>query len=463
MRYTSLAIAALIAVSLLSTLHAQVGMPDKPAPIAVGIILMSDGNTNAITALTDGEDTPIKYAYGPNFDKKSVQSVFTPQGVFSCNRAQITYQQNDDGRILLTFKKEPPKPKGPLTGMVVYKGDNNFWIAIKPLGMPPEGLALGGQFKDQDKFKGLKKGDVVTVNFHTDIERHRIDALEIVHPMPADDPALAIKRDVQFGDAGGLKLMLDTYQPKDAPAKAMPAVIRIHGGAWAQGARGLPDNPAADKLCTALAQHGYFVADIQYRLAPANKFPAAVQDCKCAVRWLRENAGKLSVDADHIGAVGSSAGGHLALMLACADDKSLEGSGGHAAASSRIQAACSWYGPTDFMAAETPDLFRKGVAGWVGGTLEQERDQFRQASPISYVSKDSPPILLIHGEQDLAVPISQSEAMLAKLKAAGAEATLLRVKNAGHDFKANGIAKIDPSVEDIIAKTIEFFDAHLKR
>ncbi len=288
-----------------------------------------------------------------------------------------------------------------------------------------------------------------------------------------DDKDLLIERDVEYGRAGDVVLKLNTYRLKTARAGLLPAVIRIHGGGWSMGEKGGPEvgklkikdavKPGIENLGLTLARRGYFAVDISYRLIPAARFPAAIEDCKCAVRWLRENAKKYSVDPDRIGAVGTSAGGHLALLLACADEKAgLEGNGGHAGYSSRIQAAVSWYGPTDFTAAGHSDLFRKTVEAFVGGPYEQNKERYRQASPITYVSPAVPPILLVHGEEDPAVTFKDSQSMAERLRAVGADVTLIPVKHAGHDFRSSPGTPISPSAEEIVARTIEFFDKHLR-
>ena len=427
MKKTSLIL--LIAASLWAGMAFAAG-PAKPAdakegrPVTVGAILTTDGNVDSLMALTDGEEAPVKYVFGEKFDKKSLN------GIFSVSRAQLTYVPGDP-RALLAIKKEPPQARGVVTGAVVYQ--ENWWVAVKPAKGPADGYHLGNWPPGEmgDKIKGLHKGDTVTIRFHTDVERHRIETLDVVKRSETpDDKDLIIERDVEYGRAGDVVLKLDTYRPKAAHAGVLPAVVRIHGGGWSMGSKGGPEilklqikdavKPGVENLGLTLARHGYFVIDIEYRLVPAARFPAAVEDCKCAVRWVRENAKKYSVDPDRIGAVGGSAGGHLALMLALADGKAgLEGAGGHAGYSSRIQAAVSWYGPTDFTAAGHSDLYRKTVEALMGGPYEQNKERYRQASPIMYVSRNAPPILLVHGEEDPAVAFRDSESMAERLKAAG--------------------------------------------
>jgi hypothetical protein len=147
-------------------------------PVTVGGILTTDGNTNSIMVLIDGDDTPSKLIFADNFDKKSLKDVYS-----DC-RVQVTILKSDNARTLLAFKKEQTKAKGTVTGTVIY--GNDWWIAVKPPNGPPDGYAVDWPPKDiQTKVKSLKKGDTVTIRYHTDMERHRIETLDIMPPKPA--------------------------------------------------------------------------------------------------------------------------------------------------------------------------------------------------------------------------------------------------------------------------------------
>ncbi len=159
---------------------------------------------------------------------------------------------------------------------------------------------------------------------------------------PAD---IAVRQDFVYGKGGDRDLHADLAWPKNATAP-MPAIIRIHGGGWIGGSYhwqgGIED----------FERHGYFAATIEYRLDNVAKWPAQIQDCKCAVRWLRANAAKYNVDPNRIGVMGDSAGGHLVACLDTMTDKSLEGDGGYAGVSSAVQAVVDYFGPTDFTQAD---------------------------------------------------------------------------------------------------------------
>jgi acetyl esterase/lipase len=269
---------------------------------------------------------------------------------------------------------------------------------------------------------------------------------------------VSLAKDIPYGLGGDMTLLMDLYRPKQKAAKPFPVVIQIHGGAWAGGdKRGQPD--------AGFLRRGIAVAKIDYRLSNMAPFPAALEDCKCAVRFLRANAAKLNLDPDRIGVTGESAGAHLALLVACVTSSAgFEGSGGHESFSSRVACAVSFYGETDLtqMPEKTLANPNSPVARFLGGLIKDKPDLYRQASPIEYVAKDSPPILFIHGDKDTVVPLEQSERMLAKLKEAGVEGKLIVAKNGMHDMRpAPGEKDTDPKVRDLVDSCEQFFADHL--
>lgn len=269
-----------------------------------------------------------------------------------------------------------------------------------------------------------------------------------------------VLRDLEFAKVGGRSLKLDLYLPgKPAGAdgeSAPPLVIWIHGGAWRAGNKDRP--PAAP-----LAGRGYAVASISYRLSQEATFPAQLHDCKAAVRWLKAHAKEYGYDPDRVGVWGASAGGHLAALLGTTGDvKDLEGDvGDHPDPASRVQAVVDWFGPTDFLRMnahrppgarqdhDTPDSPESQL---IGGPIQQNPDKAKRANPITYVSKDDPPFLLMHGDRDPLVPHHQSELLAAALKGTGVDATLHTVKGAGHGFGG----------PEVMRRVEAFFDKHLK-
>jgi len=261
-------------------------------------------------------------------------------------------------------------------------------------------------------------------------------------------------RDVVFGKGGGRELKLNIIRPKEKPAEPMPVVVWIHGGAWRAGSK-------EGTRTAALAASGYFTASIEYRLSREAKFPAQIEDCKCAIRYLRAHAKDYGIDPERIGVWGSSAGGHLVALLGTSGGVAdLEGTGGWADQSSRVQAVCDFYGPSDFtrmggrhLAPNSPE------SQLIGGPVLENKDKCAKANPITYVTPDDPPFLIVHGEEDPVVPIGQSELLYEALKKAGVEAAFVRVKGGRHGFRGD----TDPSPERISEMVVEFFDRHLNR
>ena len=253
-------------------------------------------------------------------------------------------------------------------------------------------------------------------------------------------PDVQVFRDLQYGKHGDAN-KLDLYLPKNMQAKT-PLIIWIHGGGWRQGSKDAW--PAI-----ALADKGYAVASINYRLSDEDKFPAQIDDCKTAVRWLRENAKQYNLDPDHFGAWGQSAGGHLAALLGTSSN-SQEPKGfqvEHAGTGSRIQAVCDWCGPTDLkqfakfgasQAGKPKDLPNQIVTELLGGSVERNNIQAEKANPITFVSDKSPPFLIMHGNSDKLVPLEQSKLLEQALRKAGAKVELHVLPGVGHEpFKGN--------------------------
>jgi len=255
-------------------------------------------------------------------------------------------------------------------------------------------------------------------------------------------------RDLEYVPGGHERQKLDLYVPKDAKGK-LPVILWIHGGAWMAGSKdGCPALP--------FTKEGYAVASCNYRLSQHAVFPAQIEDCKAAVRFLRANAEKYQLDAEHLGVWGASAGGHLVALLGTSGEvKELEGASGDLKQSSRVQAVVDWFGPSDFtkMGGNHNDT-RSPEARLIGGAVQDNKDKVAKADPITYVSKDDPPFLIMHGDQDNTVPYNQSELLEAALKKAGVEVTLVKVEGAGHGFGAKS--------PELNKQVLAFFDKTLK-
>ncbi|MBI3097590.1 MAG: alpha/beta hydrolase [Planctomycetes bacterium] len=270
---------------------------------------------------------------------------------------------------------------------------------------------------------------------------------------------VAVERDVEYGKGGEVSLKLDAYRPEKAREKPVPALIHIHGGGWRGG-----DKAGGGALLAWFVGKGYVVFSINYRLSGVAPFPAAVEDCKCAVRWVRANAEKYGVDPEKIGVFGGSAGGHLSLMVGLVDERAgLEGKGGNEGVSSRVQAVVDWFGPADLTIGG--DKFEGGrgsaVTRFLGGEMKGREELYRQASPVTHIGGDDPPVLVIHGDKDETVPYSQSEALFEKLGQGKVEALLIQVENAGHGFRPVG-GTMKPTADEINQSTLDWFEKHLK-
>jgi acetyl esterase/lipase len=269
-------------------------------------------------------------------------------------------------------------------------------------------------------------------------------------------PNAAIQRDLVYKRVNGAVLALDLYCPEKV-SSPLPVIVWLHGGGWSKG-RKEGHSPAVS-----LVDDGYAVASVDFRLTDVASFPAQIEDCKAAVRWLRANASKYNLDPNRIGVWGFSSGGHLAALLGTSGGvKELEGNGDNMSYSSRVQAVCVVSGPGDLLqlyrdatgpsGAEMNPKVKPGLEALIGGSLEENKTKALAASPISYISKDDPPFLILQGENDPTVPVSVTKSFYAALKAAGVDATLEIAAGRGHGV---GGPKFQPMIK-------EFFDKHLR-
>ena len=304
---------------------------------------------------------------------------------------------------------------------------------------------------------------------HKSIDEFLIDKLKGPAPKSASSKPAAhptdgveVLEDVVFATVGGKPLHVDIMRPKQTPDKPMAAVLIIHGGGWSGGTyKGHP---------LWLAAHGYFTASVEYRLSGDAPWPAQIEDCKLAVRWLRANAEKYRIDPARIGVMGHSAGGHLVSCLGTLGGETSLDIGDFAGVSSRVQAVVDEAGPVDFTPEGRPTIGtvmedHPGLLKLFGGSYEKKTDAWKQASSALHVAKDAPPFLILHGEQDHLVPIAQAEHMADALKKAGVPYEFIRIKNAGHGLRAEKPTDT-PAEPDSIAQQdiiLHFFDQQLKR
>lgn len=267
--------------------------------------------------------------------------------------------------------------------------------------------------------------------------------------------------DVKYVPDGDDAQALDIYFPEAAAEKPLPLLIWIHGGGWSGGSKaGMPYMSQLPR--------GYVAASIEYRFSQKAVFPAQIQDCQAAIRFLRANAKKYSIDPERIGVGGASAGGHLAALVGTSGGKkTFPAIGGNEDQSDRVQAVCDIFGPTNFWTVikqADEDKNVKNIFKWNNGDpysrliaakLGEDKAKCDAVSPVQYVSKDNPPFLILHGDHDTLVPYAQSVELTDLLTKASVEVTLQKLPGAGHggaSFALPAVAKL----------TVAFFDKHLK-
>lgn len=262
---------------------------------------------------------------------------------------------------------------------------------------------------------------------------------------PPEPPAGIIAvRDLNYAGTEEARQSLDIFVPKTPPAKPLPLVVFIHGGGWEAGSR---DDAGA---IYALINDGAFIgASLNYRLTDKGIFPVQIHDCKAAIRWLRAHAKDYGIDAQKIGVFGISAGGHLVSLLGTSGGvKEMEGSvGGNLEQSSRVSCVIDFCGPSDFPIFATqksvidPEKPGTAITKLFGGPMSRHLDLAKAASPVTYITKDDPPFLIIHGTKDPLVPYEQAVEFNKSLQDAGVPATLLTGTNGGHVFFSAELVK----------------------
>jgi acetyl esterase/lipase len=276
-------------------------------------------------------------------------------------------------------------------------------------------------------------------------------------------PGVLLIRDIAYIPDGDEAQRLDLYLPEKPAESPLPLVVHIHGGGWMGGSK-LPC-PFVN-----LVSQGYAVASVEYRFSQKALFPAQIQDCQAAIRWLRANSQRYNIDPDHFGAVGGSAGGHLSALLGSSGGKkTFPAIGEYQEQSDRVQCVCDIFGPANFTSVIEEAADDKNVRNifqfnslddpysrLIGVSLDSaEREKTDAVSPVHYVSKETPPMLILHGTHDALVPYAQSEELAAALKAGGVPVWLQTLPGSGH----GGPAFEKSAIGELIQK---FFDKHLK-
>jgi acetyl esterase/lipase len=276
-------------------------------------------------------------------------------------------------------------------------------------------------------------------------------------PQPNRVPAgVRAYRDLGYLEGGHERHRLDLYVP-EALEGPLPLLIWVHGGGWMNGSKdGCPP------LRAGYLEKGFAVASINYRLSGHAIFPAQIEDCKAAIRWLRAQAKEYHLDPSRFGVWGSSAGGHLVALLGTSGDVKAFDTGAHLDQTSRVQAVCDYYGPTDFTVHVTTPGYESHASEsspeskLLGGAVMANKDKAAQANPITYVTPDDPPFLIVHGDKDGTVPLNQSQLLFDALKQGGVSAHFHTIHGAGHGGPGFG----GPEVDGMVAK---FFEERLQK
>lgn len=278
---------------------------------------------------------------------------------------------------------------------------------------------------------------------------HELRASQALAAEEKGTDKVVIQKNVSYLPEGRTE-KADLYLPPNRSADVRsPAVVIIHGGGWTGGKR---DAAREINIGTTIAAHGYVGMSIDYLLATEEKssWPQNIHDCKTAVRWLRANAVRLQIDADHIGVIGGSAGGHLTSLLALTGPADgLDPKEPYGEHSCRVQCAIPMYGAGEVRDSSSAKLM-------LGKSRDVAPELYKLASPITHVDAQDPPFLILHGTADKTVPVEQSEILADALQRAGVQHQLILVKDAPHTFH------LQPKQQDLRPLVLEFLDKHLK-
>ncbi|MDB6126954.1 MAG: nlhH 2 [Verrucomicrobia bacterium] len=266
-------------------------------------------------------------------------------------------------------------------------------------------------------------------------------------------PRISIRQDLPYDAQPAQKL--DLYLPLGKVVKPRPMIVYLHGGGWTKGSKA-----DGKRFAFRFAQRGYVVACIDYRLTSDATFPAQLEDCKAALRWLRSNAERFAIDRDRVGVVGISAGGHLAALLGALNSSRIYETGSSMDQNSTVQAVCDFFGPVDLLrlyddAQKSGAAQASEVSQLVGGDPHQFPRPTRAANPIAGLDASSPPFLIIHGDRDTVVPLEHSRLLYDALVAKGIKAHLHVIHGAGHTGPAFVAPEINAMVDDFFAKTLK--------
>lgn len=293
----------------------------------------------------------------------------------------------------------------------------------------------------------------------------------VIHTATSWGAAINIQADIPYKTTPAGTLLLDLHYPEKELSGVYPLVIYTHGGGWGAGSKANASNGSKGMAVRAMTDKGFCVAAVNYRLVKKGA-DVAIRDCvtdaKDAIRYLSKHSEALFVDMERLFVFGDSAGGQLAQMLLLSPPKSFPGGEELVGYDYIVRAGVSWYGPCDF---EKTELFnhdgrpnfrdRFGPRVLKPDTPPADKLRlYQEVSPVNYLKKESPPLLMIQGDKDTTIPVKHADYMKEKADAIGAPVEILIVKNAGHNWRTVD-AEIEPSVDVIIQRTVDFMVSHL--
>jgi acetyl esterase/lipase len=281
--------------------------------------------------------------------------------------------------------------------------------------------------------------------------------IQTIQTKKSDYNGVHLKENIVYARTERKPLHLHILLPKQK-STPRPLIVFIKGGGW-----GFHHPQRTFEFIPQLVpflKNGYVVASIEHRTSHEGKFPTQLFDVKSAIRYLRAHSTEYNIDKNRVGVWGNSSGGHLAALLGTTGGvEELEGNGKYLSESSKVQAVVDWYGPTDLLQMskypsdfdfDSPDSAESVL---IGGALQENKDKVKRANPITYITSDDPPFLIMHGDKDRRVPFNQSVLLFDALKKANVEVTMYKIKGAGH----GGFSQPE------ILKTVQqFFDTHLQ-
>jgi acetyl esterase/lipase len=272
-------------------------------------------------------------------------------------------------------------------------------------------------------------------------------AAGLSRPSRAED---TVRRDIVYGEPGGHRLLLDLYLPGQPGPH--PVVVLVHGGGWLQGSK-----EGYRQIGPMLAAHGYAGCAINYRLAPEFPYPAAMDDCQRAVRWVRAHGAEYGIDGKRVAAMGDSAGGHLVALIGVRDtrdnsDKALS------RFRSRPDCVVANYGAHELVRMWKIEQAHKPLTAWLGGAPEGHQQVYAEASPVAMADRKAPPFLIVHGDKDAVNPYEQSVLLHEALQRKKRDTTLITVREGGHGWSIQS-----PQGKQAWEATFAFLDKHLKR